>query len=177
MKLTARRICRDALGIALFVVLSFCIHVPVFENYYLCLGYVALVVYAGLFGGASGALVGGGGVILYCLLTSGLRGMPGWAAGNVLIGLGLGFGFSRMKPGRPLAGQTLLMGAWMLILAGAAMLGVKSLTECLLYGQPMALRITKNFYAFAADTFVMWLALPVYHLLRTRAAGILPKTA
>ena len=27
------------------------------------------------------------GVILYCLLTSGLRGMPGWAAGNVVIGV------------------------------------------------------------------------------------------
>ena len=168
MKKTTKWICMNALGIALFVVLTLCIQVPVFENYYLCLGYVAVVVYALLFGPVSSALIGSLGVVLYCLLTNGLRGMPGWAAGNILIGLGLGWGFSRMKKTDPPLWQILLMGLWILALTAAAMFGIKSLTEHLLYAQPMAVRMAKNFYAFAADTVMMWIALPVAFFLKAR---------
>ena len=38
----ARRVAVLGIGIALYVVLSLAIQVPFFENYYLCLGYVAL---------------------------------------------------------------------------------------------------------------------------------------
>ena len=79
-----RRISITGMGIALFVVLTLCLQVPVFENYYLCLGYVAMAVYCYSVGTAEGTIIGVFGVILYCLLTSGLRGMPGWAAGNVV---------------------------------------------------------------------------------------------
>ena len=85
------------MGIALFVVLTMCLQVPVFENYYLCLGYVVVVVYCYSFGPTGGAVVGAVGVVIYCLLTNGLRGMPGWALGNVLIGLGLGIVFRVTK--------------------------------------------------------------------------------
>lgn len=44
-KETIRTITFTAIGIALFVVLSMCLRVPVFENYYLCLGYVVMTVY------------------------------------------------------------------------------------------------------------------------------------
>ena len=52
-----RWITRMALGVALFVVLSLCLQVPVFENYYLCLGYVAVAVYCYSFGPVSGTIV------------------------------------------------------------------------------------------------------------------------
>ena len=168
MKSKTKWICVNALGIALFIVLTLCIQVPVFENYYLCLGYTAVVVYAALFGPVSSALTGSLGVILYCLLTNGLRGMPGWALGNVLIGLALGLGFSRMKKTNPPAWQVLLMGFWILGITAAAMFGVKSLTEHLLYSQPMAVRMAKNFYAFAADTVMMWFSLPIAFFLKAR---------
>ena len=46
-----------AVGIALFVVLSLCLQVPVFENYYLCLGYVVMAVYCYSFGTLAGTVV------------------------------------------------------------------------------------------------------------------------
>ena len=61
-----------------------------FGNYlYLCLGYVVLMVFCRFFGTFSSLAVGTLGVVLYCVLISGLRGMPGWAAGNVVIALAL----------------------------------------------------------------------------------------
>ena len=37
--MTTRKLCLTAMGTALFVVFTLCLQVPVFENYYLCLGY------------------------------------------------------------------------------------------------------------------------------------------
>ena len=42
MSANTKKISLLAVGIALFVVLSLCLQVPVFENYYLCLGYAWL---------------------------------------------------------------------------------------------------------------------------------------
>ena len=84
---TTKKLCINALGIALFVVLTLCLQVPVFENYYLCLGYIVMAVYLYFVGGGSGILVGTMGVIIYCVITGGMRGMPGWALGNAVIGL------------------------------------------------------------------------------------------
>ena len=44
--MTTRKLCVTAMGVALFVVLALCLQVPVFENYYLCLGYVVMTVFA-----------------------------------------------------------------------------------------------------------------------------------
>ena len=37
----------------------------------------------------------------------------------------------------------------------------KSLTECVLYGQPMIVRMGKNVFAFAADVFMLVFSLPI----------------
>lgn len=79
MNSSTQRIALLAVGIALFVALSMCLQVPVFENYYLCLGYVVMAVYCYSFGTVSGTIAGTLGVVLYCLVINGLRGMPGWA--------------------------------------------------------------------------------------------------
>ena len=54
MNTTTQRITLLAIGTALFVALSMCLQVPVFENYYLCLGYVVMAVYSYSFGTVSG---------------------------------------------------------------------------------------------------------------------------
>ena len=163
-------ICHTAIGTALFVVLAMCLRVPVFENFYLCPGYISLVVYTGFWGSSSGALIGGLGVILYCLLTGGLRGMPGWAAGNVLIGILLGQEMKMINGHITTWKQIILLSGLMLLSCGLGILGVKSLVECLLYAQPMIVRMVKNSYAFAADTFVMWIAVPIYLLIRRKTS-------
>jgi uncharacterized membrane protein len=175
----------NGVGIALFVVLTMCLQVPVFENFYLCLGYLVMMVYCRRFGPLSGAVVGGIGVILYCVLTGGLRGMPGWTLGNILIGTALGLWFqyiNRVQSRKNTVGEDnrtdvfslRWMGATAIIvvsITAAGILGVKSLTEALLYAQPMAVRVIKNSYAFAADTFVLIAALPFSGMLGRYAGG------
>ena len=160
-----KRISITGMGIALFVVLTLCLQVPVFENYYLCLGYVAMAVYCYSIGTAEGTIVGVFGVILYCLLTSGLRGMPGWAAGNVVIGLALGFLFRLTRDSKLTV--PVILGSVLVIIAACAVgiLGVKSAVEWLLYSQPLVIRIGKNIYAFWADAFVLVFSLPVCRIL------------
>ena len=154
-------ICVTAIGTALFVVLTMCLQVPVFENYYLCLGYVIMAVYLYSFSTLSGTLVGVVGVVLYCLLTSGLRGMPGWAIGNLAIGVIVGLTFRATKK---------LTKTWLqafinfFAIAASTAIGIlilKSLTECILYTQPMIVRMGKNVFAFVADVFVLACSLPI----------------
>lgn len=159
--MTTKRICLIAMGTALFVVLSLCLQVPVFENYYLCLGYAAMMVFCYYYGSVDGMIVGGLGVILYCLLISGLRGMPGWAVGNLVIGAAMGI---TCKLTRNMENQWLRHGllTGMIVLSTAvAILGVKSFVEVVLYAQPMAVRVAKNVYAFIADVVVMVVSLPI----------------
>ena len=156
-----RWICLTAVSTALFVVLSLCLQVPVFENYYLCLGYVIMAVCLYSFGTLSGTFVGIAGVILYCLLINGLRGMPGWAIGNAVIGIITGLTFRQTKKMR---GTWLRAAINFLAIAVSTALGIlilKSFTECLLYGQPMLVRMGKNVFAFVADIFVLEFSLPI----------------
>lgn len=154
-------ICITGISTALFVVLTMCLQVPVFENYYLCLGYVIMAVCLYSFGVFSGMFVGVAGVILYCLLTSGLRGMPGWAIGNLVIGIIVGLTFKLTKK---LKKNWLRAAVNFIAIALSTALGIlilKSLTECILYGQPMLVRMGKNVFAFVADVFMLEFSLPI----------------
>ena len=168
MKAGTRKLALIAVGIALFVVLSLCLQVPVFENYYLCLGYVVMAVYCWSFGTLSGTAVGFFGVILYCLVISGLRGMPGWALGNVVIGVILGLVFRKTKAMKNAAWKTLLNSIAIIASAALGILIVKSLTECWLYAQPMIVRMGKNLSAFIADTVMLLASLPICTVLDGR---------
>lgn len=159
--MTTKKLSVTAMGIALFVVLALCLQVPVFENYYLCLGYVSMMVFCYYFGIGPGIAVGTVGVVLYCVLINGLRGMPGWAAGNLIIGLGVGLACRLTKDlKRQWLRQVILIAA-IAVSTAAGILGVKSFVEFLLYAQPMAVRIAKNIYAFIADVVVLTVSLPV----------------
>ena len=177
MNTTTQRVTLLAVGIALFVALSMCLQVPVFENYYLCLGYVVMAVYCYSFGTVSGTVAGTLGVVLYCLVINGLRGMPGWALGNIVIGICIGLAFRGTKKmtNRPLA--TMLCVA--AIVAGTALgiLGIKSITESILYGQLFIVRAGKNIYAFIADVVVLIVSLPVCMTLDKTAQKMFPGLA
>ena len=161
MTVKTKKITLMAVGIALFVVLSLCLQVPVFENYYLCLGYVVMAVYCYSFGTLAGTVVGFFGVILYCVVISGLRGMPGWALGNIVIGIALGVCF---KAARKTDNQFIRTVIHIAAIVGGVALGilvVKSEVESLLYLQPFMLRAVKNSYAFVADVIVLIISLPL----------------
>lgn len=164
-----------AIGIALFVVLALCLQVPVFQNYYLCLGYIAMAVYCYSFGTVSGTIVGVLGVVLYCLLTNGLRGMPGWALGNVAIGIGMGLTFAKTKQ---MKSKVLQYGIWIgavIISVAVGILGLKSLIDSLIRSQPYWVRVGMNLYAFVADAVVLIVALPICALLDNPASKLIQR--
>lgn len=172
---TTKKICVTAMGCALFVVLALCVRAPVFENYYLCLGYVVMAVFCYFFGPMSAMAVGGLGVVLYCLLTDGLRGMPGWAVGNLVIGLLVGLTCKATRNMHNGLLRQLLIAAAVLLSTAVAMLGVKSLVECLLYAQPFLLRAGKNLYAFIADAVVLLISFPVCLCLQPIVRKLFPE--
>ncbi len=174
MSANTKKISLLAVGIALFVVLSLCLQVPVFENYYLCLGYVVMAVYCYSFGTFCGTVVGFLGVVLYCVVISGLRGMPGWSLGNVVIGISLGLAFKYTRSLKSVFLQTVIH---CVVIAAATALGIlviKSETESLLYLQPFLIRVAKNTSAFIADAVMLIVSLPVCRILDKYAKKIFP---
>ena len=166
MNLKTKKLCITAMGIALFVVLTLCLQVPVFENYYLCLGYIVMMVFSYYFGPTTGSVVGFLGVVIYCLLINGLRGMPGWAIGNIIIGIAVGFACKTTVHIKNIWIKNSIIILTIILSTAIAMLGVKSLVESLLYSQPILVRIIKNVYAFIADVIVLIIGLPVCALLQ-----------
>lgn len=161
MNTTTKKICITAMGAALFVVLSLCLQVPVFENYYLCLGYIVMGVFCYYFGPVSGITVGTLGVCLYCLLISGLRGLPGWAVGNVVIGLLVGLACKLTINIKSKLIRQIILITTVVIATTIGILGLKSIVECLLYAQPFVLRVAKNMTAFIADIVVLGISFPI----------------
>lgn len=168
MKSKSKNIAINAMGIALFVVLAMCVRVPVFENFYLCFGYVAMTVYCYCIGAVSGTIVGTFGVVLYCLLISGLRGMPGWALGNLLLGIILGITFKHTKKLKNTFMETIISLVVIVIGTAISILGIKSGVEYFLYHEPFLFRAAKNVYAFVADVFVIVISLPIARMLEPR---------
>ncbi len=159
-----------AMGIALFVALSMCLRVPVFENYYLCLGYIIMTVYIWCFEWYEGAVIGFSGVILYCMIGGlGFNGMPGWSIGNIVIGLVMGMALKRIKKIRNRTVQILLTAV---VAISATFIGieiVKSLIDSIVVGQPFLVRVAKNTTSFIADAFVITASLPVCALVEEPA--------
>ena len=157
-------------GIALFVALSMCLRVPVFENYYLCLGYIVMTVYIWCFKWYEGAIIGFVGVILYCIVGDlGFNGMPGWALGNVAIGLILGMA---LKPIQKLQSKTLQVILTAVVAVIATFVGIeiiKSLIDSFIVSQPFSVRFAKNITSFIADIFVIVISLPVCALIEKQA--------
>ena len=148
-------------GTALFVALTLCLQVPVFENYYLCLGYIAMAVFCYSVGTVSGTVVGCLGTFFYCLLISGMRGMPGWVLGNLVIGITIGLTFKKTKGMKKTWLKALINFLAIAASTAVGILIIKSLTECILYAQPMVVRMGKNVFAFVADIFVLEISLPI----------------
>ena len=159
-------VCINGIGIALFVALSMCLRVPVFDNFYLCLGYVVMTIYLYSIGTISGTLVGVLGTFLYCFLINGLRGMPGWVLGNIIIGiiLGLWFKFIRKIKLNKFLSNLLTIIIVLISVAIGILIG-KSIIEVILYAQPFILRVTTNLTAYISDIVVILISLPICKIL------------
>ena len=118
-------------------------------------------VFCYYFGPISGITVGTLGVCLYCLLISGLRGLPGWAVGNVVIGLLVGLACKLTINIKSKLIRQIILITTVIIATAIGILGLKSIVECLLYAQPFVLRVAKNMTAFIADIVVLGISFPI----------------
>ena len=151
-----------AIGIALFVALSMCLRVPVFENYYLCLGYVVMTVYIWSYKWYEGAIVGSLGVVLYCIIGGlGFNGMPGWAVGNIAIGLIIALPLKLIRKLKSRALQMLLTTVAAAVGTFVGILLIKSLIDSFIVSQPFVVRFGKNITSFIADVFVIVVSIPI----------------
>ena len=133
-----------------------------------------MAVFCYCFGTWYGISVGFFGVILYCLVINGLRGMPGWALGNIVIAFLMGTGFRKAKSITSVTIQAILNALAILIGCAVGIILLKSFTEMLLYAQPFLLRSGKNMYAFVADVIVLWVSLPLCEILYKPAKKTFP---
>ena len=175
MNTATQKIAVMGVGIALFVALSLLVQVPVFDNYYLCLGYAVMAVYCYAFGAVSGSVVGALGVVVYCLVTSGLRGMPGWALGNVVIGILLALAFRCAKKTDTPALKAALWTVGVIVSTALGILVVKSVVDSIIRAQPVIVRMGMNINAFIADAVVLLVSLPLCAALDKPLKKMFPK--
>ena len=154
----------------MFVALSMCLRVPVFENYYLCLGYIVMTVYIWCFEWYEGSIIGFLGVILYCIIGGlGFNGMPGWAVGNIAIGLIMGIALKKIKKIRSRTLQIVITAVTAVIATFIGIEIIKSLIDSVVVSQPFIVRFGKNLTSFIADAFVIVISLPVCALVEKQA--------
>ena len=137
-----RKIAILGIGIALYVVLSTVVIIPLISRIKLDLGYIVFgVLLAGL--GPSAAIVGVAGCIISNLLKGGSLPIA-WAIGQAFIGISLGCLLPRMK-------NIYLKVLISLIAVFIGIAIIKTALEIWMYHWPLYAKFTSNFVAFAAD--------------------------
>ncbi len=147
-----KSVCLTGIGIALYVVLSMLIKIPVIGHISLDLGYIVLAIYCYFYGEISGAIVGACGCFLVSLLGSGWIGI-GWPLGNLFIGA--------------VCGRTYKMKKWdilfhILFTIVAVFIGIgliKTIIECAMYSIPFEVKFVKDCVAFIMDAITMCIGL------------------
>ena len=134
------------MGIALYVVLSFTMKIPLISHIQTDLGYVAFGVFLALMGPIA-AIVGILGCLLESLLFSGW--VPaGWMLGQAFIGIICGTLYKKNK--------NVIVNIIITIIAVFIGIGIiKTLVECVLFNIPLLVKIPKNLIAATADVVPM----------------------
>ena len=164
-----QKICVLGMLTALYVVLSAFLKINIVGNITIDLGYLAFAVALCEFG-VYGTVVGVAGCALESLLFSAYGFSLSWVVANLVIGIGCGLVFSRVKNvwGR--------IGAIVLFCA-IGLLGCKTGIECALYNIPLWVKIPKSAVAFGVDAAVMIGGLFLYKAIakiinRTQKKGV-----
>ena len=150
-KLTTNKITGIAIFTALYCIFSALMKIPIIGAISLDLGYIALAVGCVLFGPWA-AFIGAVGCGIESILFSPYGFSISWFCANLIVGLGCGYVFSKTE-------VTWKRVAAIAIFVGIAMLGIKTVIECNLYGIPFEVKILKNGVAFGLDSITMIIGL------------------
>ena len=148
-------LCIVAVLIALGVVLSAFLQIPIYSNIKIDLSYIVIIVICYMYG----AVVGGLGAMTIAMLESSLFTSLGfsisWSIANLFIGLvcGLTFTLTRTKV-KELAVKHSINIIAIVASVAIAMLFIKTGIECVLYEIPFEIKIAKNAVAFGMDVTV-----------------------
>ena len=156
-----KRLCYLAVLTALYVVLSAFLKLPLgVGNIQIDLGYLVFAVALCMFGMA-GTLVGVIGCSIESILFSAYGFSVGWAAANLVIGVGCGIVFRRYK-------SFAIRVLTVVLFTALGMIGVKTVIECALYSIPLMVKIPKSCVAFLSDSITMIGGLLLYSILEKR---------
>lgn len=143
---------------ALYVVCSLTLKIPMGVGAIaLDMGYLVLTFAAFAVGGYA-AIVGGIGALVESALFSPYGISWGWVVMNIIIGLICGLIFKSIKLNKARS----YVGAG-IVIVGAVLAGItaKTVIECTLYSIPYLVKLPKSAVAFAIDTIVMLIGLPI----------------
>ena len=130
------------MGIALYVVLSYTVKIPLINQIRTDFGYLVFGVFLCIYG-IEGTIVGVLGCIISNLLYSGTFPL-GWAMGQLFIGLSCGFLFKKTEN---TALRVLIACISVLIGIGV----IKTLVESFLFNLPLAAKFVRGIVASIAD--------------------------
>lgn len=159
-----------AMGIALYVVLSMAIKIPLISHIQTDFGYVAYGAFLSFFG-LPAIIVGVAGCIIESLIFSGW--VPiGWAIGQIAIGLMCGISFKCIAK---IDNAFLRYIAYILIISFSTFVGIgiiKTVIECILYGIPFQIKFFKNCIATIADIPPMIIGVVVAEIIDKRVRKV-----
>jgi uncharacterized membrane protein len=144
-----RNVAFIGLGIALYIVMSLTLKIPLISHISVDLGYIVLAVYCYNFGAISGALVGAVGCSLMSTLVYGMFPI-GWLIGNLVIGAVCGLLYARNGKFKYIRNIIITI---VMVFIGVGL--IKTIIECKLYHIPFGIKFVKNLVAFACDSIVM----------------------
>lgn len=95
--------------------------------------------------------------------------MPGWAAGNIVIGLIIGMTLKFIQKIKNKTVQVILTALVAIVASFIGIELIKSLIDSFVVSQPFVVRFAKNMTSFISDAFVIVISLPICALVEKPA--------
>lgn len=173
MKFTTKDICKLALGIALYMVLSMTCKIPLIGHIKTDFGYVAFGTYCVTFGSV-GTIIGVIGCIFSSMLFSGMFPV-GWVFGQIAIGIITGkistFYIDKLYKSNPDKATFrlcfILIAIWVAIAIFIGIIIIKTVIECIIFSIPIPVKLVKNTIAAIADYPPMLIGVYIGYRVKT----------
>lgn len=167
---TTKRLALYGLGIALFVVIGCVAPLPIPNTTaHIDLGYTVMAVFAYLYGGIPGLLVGAGGRFVEDMILYGSIGSPGWLIASACMGLFIGMTFNATKK---LSNKKLAISLdvlAILVINAIFLIGLAPFVSSLWNGVPYVAKLPSGISAFLCNCIaIIVLGMPLGMLLEKK---------
>ena len=167
---TTKRIALYGLGIALFVAIG-CVAPITITNTtaHIDLGYTVMAVFAYLYGGIPGLIVGAGGRFMEDMILYGSIGSPGWLIASACMGLFTGMTFDATKKLSNKKIAIVLNVLAILVINAIFLIGLAPFVSSLWNGVPYVAKLPSGISAFLCNCIaIIVLGMPIGMLLEKK---------